>query len=118
MLGAGIISASAAGIAQAASITDPANGGSGGCTVAQAEATLKTQNPDIYAKIMKYDDSASGLADVLALSPSDRAKVWATSHPADDPKNRQLFLGVHGWSTDERHAAEAAIDQAATSCRA
>ena len=87
------------------------------CTVAQAEANLKAQNPDIYAKITKYSDSTQELVDVLSLSPSDRASAWAIQHPVD-ADNRQLFLGVHGWSTDERHAAEAAIDQAATTCRA
>lgn len=114
-LGVGIIGVGGAGIAQAADLNTRVAGSS--CTVAQAENTLKAQNPAIYTKIMKYHDSADGLADVMALSSAARADVWSQSHPVD-ADNRQLFLGVHGWSKDERHAAEAAIDKAATTCRA
>ncbi|UZF57650.1 hypothetical protein [Gordonia polyisoprenivorans] len=71
----------------------------------------------IYQKIMQYPDSAQGLADALAISPSDRADHWAEVHPLD-ADNRQIFLGVHGWSEAERNAAEAAIDQAAETCQA
>lgn len=116
-IGAGVLAAATAGLASAdaAGPTTPVPGTN--CTVAQAEDNLAAQNPAIYQKIMQYPDSAQGLADALALSPSDRADHWAEVHPPD-ADNRQIFLGVHGWSEAERNAAEAAIDQAAETCQA
>lgn len=116
-IGAGVLATATAGLA-AADAAGPATPVPGtNCTVAQAANTLSVEHPSIYQKIMRYPDSAQGLADALALSPSDRADHWAEAHPLD-AGNRQLFLGVHGWSKAERHAAKAAIDQAAESCRA
>lgn len=116
-IGAGVLATATAGLA-AADAAGPATPVPGtNCTVAQAENTLSVQSPSIYQKIMQYPDSAQGLADALALSPSDRADHWAEVHPLDSD-NRQIFLGVHGWSEAERHAAEDAIDQAAEICQA
>lgn len=53
------------------------------CTVAQAENTLSAQNLSIYQTIMQYPDSAQGLADALALSPSDRSDHWLEAHRRD-----------------------------------
>ncbi len=78
-IGAGVLATATAGLASAdaAGPTTPVPGTN--CTVAQAENTLAAQNPAIYQKIMQYPDSAQGLADALALSPSDRADHWQKS---------------------------------------
>ncbi|MGV9670406.1 MULTISPECIES: hypothetical protein [unclassified Gordonia (in: high G+C Gram-positive bacteria)] len=115
VVGIGIAGTLAAGVASAADTSSAVPGST--CTVGQAEATLAAQDPADYAKIMKYSDSSAELANVLALSPAGRADYWDQVRPTD-ADNRQMFLGVHGWSENERHAAEAAIDTAATTCRA
>ncbi len=114
---AGVLATATAGLASADAAGPTTSVPGTGCTVAQAENNLAVQNSAIYQKIMQYPDSAQGLADALALSPSARADHWAEVHPLD-ADNRQIFLGVHGWSEAERHAAEAAIDHAVETCRA
>ncbi|NDK92314.1 hypothetical protein GYA93_22540 [Gordonia desulfuricans] len=87
------------------------------CVVAQGERALRAEAPDIYAHIEQYPTSAQGLENVLALSPGDRADDLSIAHPYND-SGLMKFLGVSGWSHDERHAATAAIEQAAADCAA
>ncbi|MGW0037420.1 hypothetical protein [Gordonia sp. NPDC003376] len=87
------------------------------CVVAQGERALQAQAPDIYAHIEQYPTSAQSLENVLALSPADRAADLAIAHPYNHA-GKMKFLGVSGWTHAERHAAKAAIEQAAASCGA
>ena len=115
VVGIGMVTAAATGgVASAATTTDRVPGTS--CNVAQVERALNAQDPALYTKIMSSSDARSGLESVLTVSKSERARRWSRSLPASSAHKNRTFLGVKGFSKDQRHAAEKSIESAVSNC--